>query len=190
MVDGLVGYWKLDEGTGNVTADSSGNGNNGTLINDPTWVDGKYGKALNFSGGSYVSIPDSVSLRVQTFSLEAWVYMTKRPYQQGYLSAIIRRFGQDAEGGYGYMLEFDYANSTDDKLDLSIGVGIGGTIDLQYNSINDLTLNEWHQIIGTFDGHTATLYIDGIPKLSRGSIDRLMTYGVSAPVLLGVHMSD
>ncbi len=36
--NGLVLYWKLDEGTGSTVAkDSSGNGNNGTLTNGPTW---------------------------------------------------------------------------------------------------------------------------------------------------------
>lgn len=34
---GLVAYYKFDEGTGTTTADASGNGNNGTLINNPTW---------------------------------------------------------------------------------------------------------------------------------------------------------
>ena len=34
---GLVGYWKFDEGTGTVAADSSGTGNTGTLNNTPTW---------------------------------------------------------------------------------------------------------------------------------------------------------
>ena len=33
----LVGYWRFEEGTGTDVADSSGNGNNGTLINTPTW---------------------------------------------------------------------------------------------------------------------------------------------------------
>ena len=32
-----MGYWKFDEGTGTLTADSSGHGNNGTLTSDPTW---------------------------------------------------------------------------------------------------------------------------------------------------------
>lgn len=35
--NGLVGYWKMDEGTGTTTADSSGNGNKGTLVNSPKW---------------------------------------------------------------------------------------------------------------------------------------------------------
>ena len=35
--DDLVGYYKCDEGSGVVAADSSGNNNNGDLINTPTW---------------------------------------------------------------------------------------------------------------------------------------------------------
>ncbi len=37
--DGLVGYWPMDEGSGTITHDTSGNGNNGT-INGATWVAG------------------------------------------------------------------------------------------------------------------------------------------------------
>ncbi len=35
--DGLVGHWKFDEGSGSNAFDSSGNNNDGTLVNDPTW---------------------------------------------------------------------------------------------------------------------------------------------------------
>ncbi len=42
---GLIGYWRFDEGSGQVASDSSGNGNHGQLgstanvdMNDPTWV--------------------------------------------------------------------------------------------------------------------------------------------------------
>ncbi|MER0438106.1 FG-GAP-like repeat-containing protein [Emticicia sp. W12TSBA100-4] len=34
---GLVAYYKFDEGTGTTTTDATGNGNNGTLVNSPTW---------------------------------------------------------------------------------------------------------------------------------------------------------
>jgi hypothetical protein len=34
----LIGYWRLDEGTGTTTADDSGNGNPGTLTGGPTWT--------------------------------------------------------------------------------------------------------------------------------------------------------
>lgn len=35
---GLLGYWPLDEGTGSTAADASGNGNNGALVNGPSWI--------------------------------------------------------------------------------------------------------------------------------------------------------
>jgi len=35
---GLVGLWHFDEGSGTNATDASGNGNNGTLINNPQWV--------------------------------------------------------------------------------------------------------------------------------------------------------
>ncbi|HLE48844.1 MAG TPA: DUF2341 domain-containing protein [Patescibacteria group bacterium] len=54
---GPVGYWKLDENTGQSANDSSGTGNNGTLgvnssagSDDPAWTDGKFGNALKFDG--------------------------------------------------------------------------------------------------------------------------------------------
>ena len=46
----VKGSWHLDETSGTVAPDTSGNGNNGTLINGPTWVDGRFNKALSFDG--------------------------------------------------------------------------------------------------------------------------------------------
>ncbi len=34
---GLVAYYKFDAGTGNIVADATANGNNGTFVNAPTW---------------------------------------------------------------------------------------------------------------------------------------------------------
>jgi hypothetical protein len=62
QAQGLVGYWPFDEGTGTIAYDYSGNGNNGTLVNNPQWVDGKVGKALMFNGTNYITIPLSTSL--------------------------------------------------------------------------------------------------------------------------------
>lgn len=56
---GLVGYWSMDEGSGTIAHDFSGNKNNGTLSGStlPSWVNGKVSKALNFDGStSYVNV--------------------------------------------------------------------------------------------------------------------------------------
>ena len=55
----LVGYWPFDEKTGKKAEDASGNGNDGKLIDEPKWVEGKFGSALEFGGdGSYVEVAD------------------------------------------------------------------------------------------------------------------------------------
>ncbi|MBI2085285.1 MAG: LamG domain-containing protein [Candidatus Aenigmarchaeota archaeon] len=59
---GLVGNWKLDEGSGSTTADSSTYGNTGTLVNNPQWVAGKSGKALRFDGTNYVRMNNNLDI--------------------------------------------------------------------------------------------------------------------------------
>jgi hypothetical protein len=45
----IEGLWLLNEGEGEVAKDSSGNGKDGT-ISGAEWVDGKFGRALEFDG--------------------------------------------------------------------------------------------------------------------------------------------
>ncbi len=65
---GLVLYLPFDESSGNVAKDLSGNGNDGTLYvgagdnPDNKWIDGMFGKALQFDGvDDYVDIIDTSS---------------------------------------------------------------------------------------------------------------------------------
>ena len=53
----LVGWWRLDDGSGTTAIDSSGSGNDGTLNGDPKWVAGKVGGALEMDGGDFVEVP-------------------------------------------------------------------------------------------------------------------------------------
>ena len=74
VTQGLVGWWKFDETNGTIAVDSSVNGNNGTLHNGPTWVDGKIGGALSFDGANdFVSLPDIRSHFNQAASVAMWV---------------------------------------------------------------------------------------------------------------------
>ena len=77
LQNGLVGYWPMDEGNGDKVKDVSGNGHDGTAKNTK-WVDGKYGKALEFNGvDSIVDIPYSQEMTPKEgATIAAWVFPT------------------------------------------------------------------------------------------------------------------
>jgi YD repeat-containing protein len=76
---GPVGWWKFDEGSGSTTADSSGNGNTGTLVSSPVWAAGIIGPgALTFNGSTnYVNAPNTAgsldNLQNTTMTVAAWI---------------------------------------------------------------------------------------------------------------------
>jgi len=70
LLNGLVLWLPMDEGSGTIAYDYSGYGNNGTLYSGtnvcsnpptsgcPTWVDGKFGKAISFDGvNDWIRLP-------------------------------------------------------------------------------------------------------------------------------------
>jgi hypothetical protein len=63
---GLVAHWKFEEGSGNAVKDSSGNGNNGTIIPanapEPKWGTGKFAGSISLNGGSIVRVSSSETL--------------------------------------------------------------------------------------------------------------------------------
>jgi hypothetical protein len=153
VVAGLMGYWKFDEGSGNTVADSSGNGNTGTLYNGPVWVDGKYGKALSFDGSStYVRVEASSSLDVTSqVTVEVWVYarvyvdnvgdnphIVSRTYLSGASIHILNIYGGTHKVGFG-------VNPFPD----------------QQPSTADLPSNVWTHIAMTYDGTYVRFYMNG-----------------------------
>lgn len=152
---GLVGQWKLDEGAGTVVADSSGQGNNGLLSGGAGWVPGISATALSFDGVSgQVTVPDSASLEPPSaVSVSAWVKAAGSPGDHRYIVAkgatgcIAASYGLYSGPGGGlqfYVSErrgMVYARSPD-----------AGTRVWDGN---------WHLAVGTFDGTTIRLYVDG-----------------------------
>ena len=82
---GLVLHWPLNEGSGTVAGDFSGNPNHCTFTNmdeATDWVGGKRGRALDFDGiddrldcGS-----DDFIDNVNVFTVSAWIYYTASKY--------------------------------------------------------------------------------------------------------------
>ncbi len=65
----LVGEWRFDDNTN----DSSGYGNNGTMSGDPSYVEGMFGKALEFDGNDYINCGNNDGLiNSEEMTIEAW----------------------------------------------------------------------------------------------------------------------
>src|SRR5689334_10796542 len=60
LLDGLVGYWRLDDGSGStIASDSSGQGNHGVLRDvDPSagWVSGRWRGALQIAQAGWIQV--------------------------------------------------------------------------------------------------------------------------------------
>jgi hypothetical protein len=69
-----VGIWLFDEGSGDIARDSSGKGNDATLVNSPAWVDGKFGKALKFNGqDTCVQTGQKLLDGLEEFTIVTWI---------------------------------------------------------------------------------------------------------------------
>lgn len=71
---GLVGYWKMDEGTGTTTADATANGNTGTLTSGPLWVVSAATVYPAFSWIPTSSLSDSIGTSVVASPLTGTTY--------------------------------------------------------------------------------------------------------------------
>jgi len=64
---GLIGYWRFDETSGTIAADSAGGDNDGTLIGDQLeWTAGRAGGALSFPG-----LPNDACVEFPTTGMSA-----------------------------------------------------------------------------------------------------------------------
>ena len=104
--DGLVGYWKLDEGIGATAYDYSGGGAHGDIVGDAKWETGESGPVLRFDGKTgYVSIPDGHWNRPAPFTLLCW-YKADEPmvgqvFNHVAGGVIPGAYGLGAGGGFG-----------------------------------------------------------------------------------------
>jgi len=154
---GLVGSWSFDEGAGTTVYDSSGNGNNGTLINAPVWSAGEFGSALTFDGiDNYVEIPHGVTLTSSNFTIEAWIYLNS---DINSTQARIVSKQETISKSYSFgIFGKGYGGSTGNQLLLSIG---NGTTWWNFLSATHLSNQTWYHVAGTQEGTTSKIYING-----------------------------
>ena len=144
--DGLVAYWPFDEGKGKEATDVTGNGHDGEFNDDPKWVEGKFGTALEFDGeNDYVIVADDPAFAIEeNITLMAWfspndVLTSRRLMSKNNSIFVIFDFGDKNSIDFLVKPNNTFAQST----------------------TTDWKVGEWYHFAGTFDGKTLKVYING-----------------------------
>lgn len=183
---GPVGNWKFDEGSGNIAHDSSGNGNDGTLVSGPQWVAGVSGSALSFDGqSSYVNIPDSQSLRPvgNQLSVEFWFKPTITLDSSTPASLFI-----DKGNSYAFWI-----NMAPQQPVPNGKIGFIVSVDSPYyngywveTTTSQWLAGSWYHIVGTYDGSFLKIYVNGVLENSMALAGTYLTSD-SYPLAIGAY---
>lgn len=156
-VKGLVGHWLMNEGSGNTIFDLSGNGNTATPQQPLTpvpWTSGKYGPALNFTGGANIFL--NAPLVPNTGSVSIVVYFKVNTYVEN--AGLV-----DA----GFATDFMFRFSTNQLQFYIVGANIKSVK-------NDFDTDvDWHQAVAVYDQSNKYIYIDGVLDNSSAETDVL-----------------
>ncbi|RLG76885.1 MAG: hypothetical protein DRO14_03155, partial [Thermoprotei archaeon] len=170
---GCVLYLPLD---GNVY-DKSGNGNNGTNYG-ASWIDGKYGRALDFDGDNdYVQIPDDDSLEPSDYiTLVAW--FKTEDYTRDLQTLMMKWEGYNVcyrwSGSQPYI--WFELRGTDDVTRSLTNSDIVGEWNIQNNT--------WYHVVAVYDGQYMKVYIDGELYQSK-NVGSFTIKGSGANLVLG-----
>lgn len=164
-IENVAGLWLFDEDGETTVKDYSLNGNNGTVMGDPEWVDGKFGKALKLNGSTdYVLVQNSDSLNspAETNGLTMLAWANRTEIRGGW-ELLISKWKLGAAGS-SYRLHVQQAsenwqawlrNAAD-----GANIGVTGTPGKE---------NTWVHLAVTYDGSTTSIYQDGVLVNSGGA---------------------
>ncbi|MEI6532916.1 MAG: LamG-like jellyroll fold domain-containing protein, partial [Candidatus Roizmanbacteria bacterium] len=170
-----VAYWNFDENTGTTLYDISSNKNTGTLYNSPSWSQGKYGSALNFSLSSlqYVGTTSGSSSNLNLpsdMTISVWIKPTTVSVSSttGWYD-IVSNYDQN-NGLSQYELGLTNNTGTANSTIVEFANGIGnGTLGMwnDFKSSYKPTANVWCHIVVTRDvNENVFFYINGVKQTS------------------------
>jgi hypothetical protein len=165
----IAGMWLFDDDEGDVASDSSGNGNDGALINGPGWDDGKFGSALEFDGWStYVNCGNGPSLDItEEITVVAWVKFNAVDYKNaaGGLFTIAAKGYPDALTPHaGWWFSYDNRNNGQSFNYTCFGNKVGGWAGGGNNlsgRIFQFNKGEWYHIAITVGESIGKMYVNG-----------------------------
>jgi hypothetical protein len=169
---GFIAGWQLDESSGNTANDITGYFP-GTNTNVTVNATGKFGKAFQYAGTGYTNMGTTSPLRFQTHTISFWIN-TSSTSQSGLVSNWVWYSGQY----YGYDIIMLANGTLEYRLKFNDGTGLT----LTSSAINN---NTWHNIIATFNGTTAYLYVDNVQADTDGAAAKTIQYHANCAFHLG-----
>jgi len=175
----LIGWWRLDEGSGTIVTDLSEYGNNGTLQGDPEWVNGKFGKALQFDGvDDFVEIPHAEILTVDNeVTVMAWINAERHggPNNESWQGIVAK-----SNSPRSYSLYTEASGALHFSTTSTVINDYVGTL-----SSGQVPLNEWVHVAAMVVDGEHQYYINGEPAGTSGSDIVLPGTADTSPVLIG-----
>ena len=186
--DSMVAAWFFDEGKGKDVEDSSAHSNHGKIKGNPKWVAGKFGRALELDGGTYVEVADNSSLDIVDYYSGDGNYFLSTGCGGGPTQA---KFGITSTNGHtcgpaSPVLKKDtwyhVAGVFDGK---KLSVFIDGELETVQNQGGNITASDWPIIIGSYAGlgYKSNAIIDELAvfnvALSKDDIRLLMKNGLN-----------
>jgi len=173
LLTGLVAYYKCDSATGTTLPDSSGNGNNGTLVSSGatgyTFSAGMVGNALTLSGAGqgYVSIPPTVFANATDITIATWVYVTTSQNWQNVLDVGINaRLANNTSTGTIYMNLVPKNGGTN----LAFAITSNGFNNEQTLTTTALPTGAWKHVAVVLTTGRAILYVNGAQVVASTAV--------------------
>ena len=166
LMDGLVLYMPLDEGSGTVTQDFSANGFEGEVQGGAKWIDGQFGKALQFAAAAdHVLIEDDAAFHLEgAITQAAWVQLDRLPGAH----AII--FGTRQSGATRH-IGFGFGMNPANGIKVWTNGAAGGFKDINDNE-TELEIGKWYYLAYTHTDDSnglVEIYVDGEVTYSEES---------------------
>jgi PKD repeat protein len=161
---GVSDLWRLDETSGTTAADANGANNNGTYVSAPTSASPLIGGETNsfartFNGTSqYIDMSPTPFGAPSAFSVETWVRTSATKAAGGY-HFLVSVSSNDFENGFSLVID-----SSNRPIFVVAREGAFGTTRAQATSATTVPPNTTHQVVGTFDGTRARIYVDGVER--------------------------
>ena len=146
----LHAHLKFNETSGTTAADAAGNGWHGTLVNGPTWGNGRFSNAVYLDGSNdRVTLPTGVVNGLTDFTISTWVYLNAASQW-----SRVFDFGTDTTN---YMFLTPQANSGF----VRFAIRTPSVSEQVINGTAALPTEQWTHVAVTLGGGTGVLYVNG-----------------------------